>query len=217
MTYNCATMEVSPAVYDEILGKLKAAGYEHAIGKDGMLDMTHLGLERGPVPEGDTPRTDAASWSDSGGGKKVDIEFARTLERELTIARADGAELQSGFNLRWKADMRAIKHWQEATGKHDTFPDHADLCVWLLEQGAADQVDAARYRGWRALWCTPGDSGLEILNQHIGTGGGEAEHDTGIDAAIAERRAKCRHRWFAYHCQDCGAPALCVIGEADEE
>lgn len=54
MTYTCATMEVSPAVYDEILGKLKAAGYEHAIGKDGMLDMTHLGLERGapqPVEE----------------------------------------------------------------------------------------------------------------------------------------------------------------------
>lgn len=81
----------------------------------------------------------------------------------------------------------------------------------------AAEEDAARYRGWRALWCTPGDSGLEILNQHIGTGDGEAEHDAGIDAAIAEHRAKCEHRWLAYRCQDCGAPAPCVIGEADEE
>jgi hypothetical protein len=38
------------------------------------------------------------------------------------------------FNLRWNADMRAIKRWQDATGQTLTWPDHADLVVWLLEQ-----------------------------------------------------------------------------------
>ena len=42
--------------------------------------------------------------------------------------------LQANFDIRWKADMRAIKRWQEATGRTLVWPDHADLCVWLLEQ-----------------------------------------------------------------------------------
>ena len=42
------------------------------------------------------------------------------------------AELDATFDLRWKADMRAIKAWQAETGRDLTWPDHADLCVWLL-------------------------------------------------------------------------------------
>jgi len=34
----------------------------------------------------------------------------------------------------YAADMRAIKMWQEKTGKADTWPDHADLVCFLLEQ-----------------------------------------------------------------------------------
>lgn len=49
-------------------------------------------------------------------------------------AQAEAAELQQTFDLRWKADMRAIQMWQEETGKELTWPDHADLCVWLLER-----------------------------------------------------------------------------------
>lgn len=41
--------------------------------------------------------------------------------------------LQLTFDLRWKADQRAIKRWQDATGKKLTWPDHADLVVWILE------------------------------------------------------------------------------------
>lgn len=49
-------------------------------------------------------------------------------------------ELQQSFDLRWRASMRAIKRWQEAhPGSDLTWPDHADLVVWLLEQ-----LDAAR-------------------------------------------------------------------------
>lgn len=49
-------------------------------------------------------------------------------------ARVRAAELQATFNLRWDADMRAIKRWQAATGRELVWPDHADLVVWLLEQ-----------------------------------------------------------------------------------
>jgi hypothetical protein len=44
------------------------------------------------------------------------------------------------FNLRWNADMRAVKRWRAANpGNELVLPDHADLVVWLLEQldGAA--------------------------------------------------------------------------------
>lgn len=44
------------------------------------------------------------------------------------------AALEASFDLRWNADRRAIKRWQAATGKTLIWPDHADLCVWLLEQ-----------------------------------------------------------------------------------
>ena len=44
-------------------------------------------------------------------------------------------DLQVNFDLRWKADMRAIKMWQKAHPGNDlVWPDHADLCVWLLEE-----------------------------------------------------------------------------------
>ncbi len=43
-------------------------------------------------------------------------------------------EYKQTFELRRQADMRAIKRWQEATGRVLVWPDHADLCVWLLEQ-----------------------------------------------------------------------------------
>jgi hypothetical protein len=45
-------------------------------------------------------------------------------------------ELEQLFDLRWDADMRAIKRWQAATGRKLklTWPDHVDLVVWLVEQ-----------------------------------------------------------------------------------
>ena len=52
--------------------------------------------------------------------------------------KADLEDMQRTFDLRWKADMRAIKRWQEAHPGNDlTWPDHADLVVWLMEQLAA--------------------------------------------------------------------------------
>lgn len=57
--------------------------------------------------------------------------FERLLVNVAEL-KAERDELQRVFDLRWKADMRAIKRWQAATGRTLTWPDHADLCVWLL-------------------------------------------------------------------------------------
>lgn len=52
MTYTVATLEVSERTYREIEAKLRAAGYDHAFSPDGTIDMTHIGLERAPRPDG---------------------------------------------------------------------------------------------------------------------------------------------------------------------
>jgi len=44
-------------------------------------------------------------------------------------------ELQGCFDIRWKADMRAIKMWQAAhPGSENIWPDHAEMVLWLMEQ-----------------------------------------------------------------------------------
>ena len=41
--------------------------------------------------------------------------------------------LEDLFDLRWKADMRAIKMWRKGHPERKlAMPDHADLVVWLL-------------------------------------------------------------------------------------
>jgi hypothetical protein len=63
----------------------------------------------------------------------------------------ESEELEFCFELRRKADMRAIERWQEANPGNDlTWPDHADLCVWLMDKAKQDaarieQLQAALY------------------------------------------------------------------------
>lgn len=67
--------------------------------------------------------------------------MSETLREQLETAQARVKELEYTFDLRWKADMRGIERWQAATGRQLTWPDHADLVVWLLEQlEAAEQL-----------------------------------------------------------------------------
>jgi hypothetical protein len=56
-------------------------------------------------------------------------------QKALIACGEDRDELQATFDLRWKADMRAIKTWQAAhPGNELVWPDHADLCTWLAEE-----------------------------------------------------------------------------------
>jgi len=44
-------------------------------------------------------------------------------------------ELELLFDMRWKADTRAIRLWQSAhPDKPRTWPDHADLGTWCLSR-----------------------------------------------------------------------------------
>lgn len=86
------------------------------------------------------------------------IEWLREDVHRTTMRRLDLdeeiADHDIGFNLRWDADMRAIKRWQAETGRDLVWPDHADMVVWLLNKldeicdvhdklsiGMADKVD----------------------------------------------------------------------------
>ena len=51
------------------------------------------------------------------------------------------AELESLFDLCHNADMRAIKQWQEATGRTRVWPDQTALVGWLLER--LDEAEAS--------------------------------------------------------------------------
>ena len=60
---------------------------------------------------------------------------AGQLLDDLESALTEIDELNESFDLRWKADIRAIERWHKAhPGKDRVWPDHADLCVWLMDQ-----------------------------------------------------------------------------------
>lgn len=56
------------------------------------------------------------------------------LRAEIEKLKKQLADEAASFELRWQADMRAIKRWQKATGKTKVWPDHADLCLYLMEE-----------------------------------------------------------------------------------
>ena len=87
----------------------------------------------------------AAQAQDFWKGKIREFSFTEdiaSLTDQLASAQARVKELESSFDLRWKADMRAIKMWCEETGELLTCPDHADLVVWLL-----GRLDALKDKG----------------------------------------------------------------------
>lgn len=67
------------------------------------------------------------------------------LRQKLLGAGIRIAKQDASFDLRWNADMRAIKQWRDAhPGNELVQPDHADMVVWLLEE-----LDRARGSGTR--------------------------------------------------------------------
>lgn len=70
-----------------------------------------------------------------------EAQYTKRLQSELEAAyekikelEQNNSELEFIFDLRHKADQRAVKRWRESTGRELTIPDHADLCVYLIEQ-----------------------------------------------------------------------------------
>lgn len=76
---------------------------------------------------------------------RVATAMLLNMASQYRVSRLDRDEelaaMQQCFALRWEADMRAIKRWQEAHPDNDlTWPDHADLVVWLIEQLEANDA-----------------------------------------------------------------------------
>jgi hypothetical protein len=54
----------------------------------------------------------------------------------LAKARKEILDFEASFELRWEADMRAIKMWrnEDPEPRELIWPNHTDLCVGLLEE-----------------------------------------------------------------------------------
>jgi hypothetical protein len=69
----------------------------------------------------------------------VTTEIAGYKDR-IKELETDNKDYSDSFQIRWDADMRAIKMYQKAHPEtNGAWPDHADMCVWLMEQLAAAQ------------------------------------------------------------------------------
>lgn len=67
--------------------------------------------------------------------KKID-----KLKHNLELAQYRIKDQEKTFDLRWKADQRAIKMWQEEDpNRENIWPDHADMVVFLLHK--LDEID----------------------------------------------------------------------------
>ena len=60
----------------------------------------------------------------------------------LACALRELDEMEASFDLRWKADMRGIERWRKEKPKERdlTWPDHADMVVWLMVE--LDQLES---------------------------------------------------------------------------
>lgn len=57
------------------------------------------------------------------------------LAAEVERQRTDIKEREQAFEIHWNATRTATKLWQEQhPGQEGTWPDHANLCVWLMGQ-----------------------------------------------------------------------------------
>ena len=83
-------------------------------------------------------------------------------------------ELEQLFDLRWAADMRAIKAWQIAhPDQPKTWPDHADLGTWCLSR--IEKLEAALRE--IALIATPDHAMARSRATHIARKALEKKND----------------------------------------
>lgn len=65
----------------------------------------------------------------------LQAENSRLHNQMVAMGGPELREYINLFELRWKADMRAIERWQKAhPGNENVWPDHTDLVTWLMEE-----------------------------------------------------------------------------------
>jgi hypothetical protein len=98
-----------------------------------------------------------------------EITRLRAENRELSLqllqaqgqaadAIAERDELQAVFDKTREANMRAIKRWQEVTGRDKSWPDHDYLILWLLERWDEARAALRLFYGYGCPACG-GDCG----------------------------------------------------------
>jgi len=66
---------------------------------------------------------------------RLNAEYQLLVIEDYRKAADRIEELEHLFDLRWAADMRAIRLWQSAhPDQPRTWPDHADLGTWCLSR-----------------------------------------------------------------------------------
>ena len=70
-----------------------------------------------------------------GPGTHPTAAIVRALLARAEQAEGERDDLEATFRMRWDADRRAITRWTEAHPERQlTWPDRADLVVWLLNE-----------------------------------------------------------------------------------
>lgn len=145
-------------------------------------------------------------------GIRAIVELAEEGERQL-----------AQFDVRWAADMRAIKRWQEANPGNDlVWPDHADLVVWLIDVidrsvgvPSIDDVGAIRHRLGQAIVASGGNplakDARRMLDQLA-----EALRASERQRYLADERTRQAERTIEAISADMLA-GLELLGEATEE
>lgn len=79
-TRTLAILKLSPAAYDEIRKQLEAAEYDHAIGRDGVLDMHGIGIALDDRPRHYPPGMQAES-------QRLHREYSALVEAQRNGAK----------------------------------------------------------------------------------------------------------------------------------
>lgn len=129
---------------------------------------------------------EAHAWRSDGAVHELAVRHDTTAALLRAIA-AERDESQATFDLRWKADMRAIKQWQAAHPGNDlVWPDHVDLVLWLAERDEAAQAENKRLREAHAnldAWATAEVRRLKRLWTYMQEAAADAGADEPMTAA----------------------------------
>lgn len=128
------------------------------------------------------------------------------LIAECERLRAEIETHDASFNLRWRADQRAIKCWQEAHPGNDlVWPDHADMVVWLMDECERMRHDLDRYSSSVQLM----SRAQEVADQ-IESDIAEIERLRASNAALL-----ALPRQYASECLECKGTGLVTIFDYD--
>lgn len=115
MSHTYAILEVSPAVYAEVRGKLEAAGYQHAFDRD-VIDMHGIALRAEIVLADAEPGVSECKQSERGDDRGLAIAHARALRK--------------AWDEGWRANeicaARTQEEWAEERIARNPYPNPED-------------------------------------------------------------------------------------------